>query len=64
MRRSLVLIAFFTALLVGGLWAGKTFAPCSRPIAALAKVGLKVSAECPLPRSRRSTRRARSSRPP
>ena len=47
MRRGLVLTAFFTALLVGGLWAGKTFAPCSRPIAALAKVGLKVSSECP-----------------
>jgi len=49
MRRGLVLIAFFTALLVGGLWSGKTFAPCSRPIAALAKFGLYVSAECPPP---------------
>jgi HlyD family secretion protein len=49
MRRSLVLIAFLTALLVGGLWAAKTFAPCSKPMAALATVGLKVSVACPAP---------------
>jgi RND family efflux transporter MFP subunit len=49
MRRSLVLIAFFSALLVGGLWAAKTFTPCSRRMAALANLGLRVSAHCPPP---------------
>jgi RND family efflux transporter MFP subunit len=49
MRRSLVLVVFFTALLVGGLWAGKTFAPCSKPMAALTNFGLNVSGTCPTP---------------
>jgi HlyD family secretion protein len=49
MRRGLVLTIIIAALAVAGLWYGKTFAPCSRPMAALAGLGLKPAVACPAP---------------
>jgi RND family efflux transporter MFP subunit len=47
MRRFLVFVVFAGAVAVAGLWYGKTFAPCSAPMAALAGYGLKPAATCP-----------------
>jgi HlyD family secretion protein len=50
MRRGLLFAVVIAALAVAGLWYGKTFAPCSPPMAALAHVGLKPPAvACPAP---------------
>jgi len=48
MRRGLSLRRH-RALAVAGLWYGKSFAPCSRPMAALAGFGLKPAVACPAP---------------
>jgi HlyD family secretion protein len=47
MRRALVTVVILGALAVAGLWYGKTFAPCSPPMAALAGFGLKPAVACP-----------------
>jgi HlyD family secretion protein len=49
MRRSLFVVIATAALAAAGLWAGKTFAPCSAPMASLAKFGLMTPATCPAP---------------
>jgi HlyD family secretion protein len=49
MRRSLFVVIVAAALAAAGIWAGKTFAPCSAPMASLAKFGLKTPATCPAP---------------
>ena len=54
--RSLSAVLALAVIAVGGLWAGQTYAPCSPPIVALSKYGLKTDAVCP----RRGRRRGRS----
>src|SRR6202453_5236286 len=49
MRRALVTVVILGALAVAGLWYGKTFAPCSTSMAALAGFGLKPAVACPTP---------------
>ena len=49
MRRGLLVVVILGALAVAGLWYGKTFAPCSPPMAALAGFGLKPAVACPAP---------------
>ncbi len=49
MPRSLLFVLTLAILAVAGLWAGKTFAPCSAPMEALSRYGLKTSAVCPPP---------------
>src|SRR5271168_2948197 len=46
MRRALVTVVILGVLAVAGLWYGKTFAPCSPPMAALAGFGLKPAVAC------------------
>ena len=47
MRRLLVSFVIIGAIAVAGLWCGKTFAPCSAPMAALAGYGLNPPVACP-----------------
>jgi len=49
MRRGLVLTVVIAALAVAGLWYGKTFAPCSPPMATLSHFGLNPAVACPAP---------------
>ncbi len=48
MRRTLTLLVL-AILVVGGLWAGRLFAPCSPPMALFAKFGVKPDVACPAP---------------
>ena len=47
MRRPLLFVVLIAAFAVGGLWAGKTFAPCSAPMAALIPFGFPTPPVCP-----------------
>src|SRR5271156_1599840 len=47
MRRGLVAVIILGALAVAGLWYGKTFAPCSPPMVALAGFGMKPAVPGP-----------------
>jgi RND family efflux transporter MFP subunit len=47
MRRGLVVVTILAAIAVAALWCGKTFAPCSPPMAALAGFGMKPAVTCP-----------------
>src|SRR3984885_9039274 len=49
MRRALVTVVILGALAVAGLWYGKTFAPCSPPMSALAGLGVKPAVACTAP---------------